>query len=46
MCFFLFLLSPRDVYAQRFSILDSDLTQLENLINDTIITPIYARACV
>ena len=36
MCFFLFLLSPRDVYAQGFSLLDSDLTQLENLINDTI----------
>jgi len=36
MCFFLFLLSPQGVYAQGFSSLDSDLTQLENLINDTI----------
>jgi len=38
MCFFLFLLSPRDVYAQGFSSmgLDNDLTQLESLINDTI----------
>ena len=38
MCFFLFLLSPRDVYAQGFSLLDSDLIQLESLINDTIIS--------
>ena len=48
MCFFLFLLSPQGVYAQGFSLLDmdSDLTQLENLINDKIVTPIYARLCV
>ena len=34
--FFFSSLSPQAVYSQDFSSIDSDLQQLENLINDTL----------